>query len=88
MPSAFAEQLAGCEVAIHAMRVIFADGDMEGVLLVDALNAFNSLNHRVTLLNMFQLHMPPLATILTNTYCSASFLFVDSTSLLSQEGTT
>ena len=36
---------------------------------------------------MFQL-CPPLATILTNAYRSASFLFIDGTSLLSQEGTT
>ena len=36
---------------------------------------------------MFQL-CPPLATILTNTYRSASSLFIDGTSLLSQELTT
>ena len=69
------------------MRMIFADEDTEGVLLVDASNAFNSLNRHVALLNMFQL-CPPLATILTNTYRSASSLFIDGTSLLSQEGTT
>ena len=42
-----AGQRAGCEAAVHAMRMIFADEDTEGVLLVDASNAFNSLNHRV-----------------------------------------
>ena len=82
-----AGQRAGCEAAVHAMRMIFADEDTEGVLLVDASNAFNSLNRHVALLNMFQL-CPPLATILTNTYRSASSLFIDGTSLLSQEGTT
>ena len=69
------------------MREIFADQDTEGVLLVDASNAFNSLNRHAALLNMFQL-CPPLATILTNTYCSPSHLFIDGTSLLSREGTT
>ena len=67
--------------------MIFADEDTEGAVLVDASNAFNSLNHHVALLNMFQL-CPPLATILTNTYHSASSLFIDGSSLLSQEGTT
>ena len=79
-----AGQRAGCEAAVHAMREIFTD---QGVLLVDASNAFNSLNRRAALLNMFQL-CPPLATILTNTYRSASHLFINGTSLLSREGTT
>ena len=39
-----AGQRAGCEAAVHAMREIFADQDTEGVLLVDASNAFNSLS--------------------------------------------
>ena len=82
-----AGQHAGCEAAVHAMREIFADEGTEGILLVDASNAFNSLNHRAALLNMFHL-CPPLATILTNTYRSASHLFIDGSSLLSQEGTT
>ena len=77
-----AGQGAGCEAAVHAMREIFT----EGVLLVNGSNVFNSLNH-AALLNMFQLH-PPLATILTNTYHSASHIFIDGTSLLPQEGTT
>ena len=50
-----AGQRAGCEAAVHAMREIFADQDTEGVLLVDASNAFNSLNCHAALLNMFQL---------------------------------
>ena len=52
--------------------------------MLDASNAINSLNHRAALLNMFHL-CPPLAT---NTYHSASHLFIDGSSLLSQEGTT
>ena len=80
-------QRAGCEAAIHAMRLNFADEDTKGVMLVDAFNAFNSLNHHVILLNMFQL-CPPLANILTNTYRSAYSLFIAGISLLSQEDTT
>ena len=40
---------AGAEAAIHAMRTIFEDPATEGVILVDASNAFNSLNRRVAL---------------------------------------
>ena len=82
-----AGQRAGCEAAVHAMREIFTDKGTEGVLLVNASNTSNSLNCRAALLSIFQL-CPPLATILTNTYRSASHLFIDGTSLLSREGTT
>ena len=58
---------AGCEASVHAMRKIFTDEVTEGILLVDASNAFNSLIRHADLLNMFHL-CPPLATILTNTY--------------------
>ena len=64
-----------CEAAIHAMRDIFSDSLTERVLLVDASNAFNSLNRHAALLNMFH-WCPPLATTHTNTYCSAAALFV------------
>ena len=82
-----AGQHSGCEAAVHAMREVFADQGTEGVLLVDASNTFNFLNRCAALLNMFQL-CSPLPTILTNIYRSASHLFIDGTSLLSQEGTT
>ena len=56
-------------------------------MLVDVSIAFNSLNRRAALLNMFHL-CPPLATILTNTYRYASLLYIDGSSLLLQKGTT
>ena len=82
-----AAKCAVCEAAVHAIREIFADEGTKDIMLVDASNAFNSLNRCEVLLNMFRL-CPPLATILTNTYQSASYLFIDGSSLLSQEGTT
>ena len=59
----------------------------EAVLLVDANNAFNSLNRKVALLNIHQL-CPSIATILTNTYRENASLFIDGDTLFSQEGTT
>jgi len=74
-----AGQCGGCKAAIHPMRDLFDREDTDGILLVDASNAFNSwLNQRSGLLNMFHL-CPSFATILTNTYCLASFLFIDGT---------
>ena len=79
--------VAGCEAAAHAMREIYDDEDTEAVLLVDASNAFNSLNHQAALLSLFHL-CPSLATIHMKTYHSTSNLFIEGISLLSQEGTT
>ena len=39
-----AGQISGVEAAIHSMRSIFAEDSSEDMLLVDASNAFNSLN--------------------------------------------
>ena len=41
-------QKSGCEVAVHLRKRLY-DGDIEGVLLVDVTNAFNSLNRKVML---------------------------------------
>ena len=47
-----AGQSSGVEAAIHAMRTLFTSDDAEGMLLVDASNAFNSLNRAVALQNI------------------------------------
>ena len=39
-----AGQPAGCEAAVHAARQLYSEDDTQGILLVDATNAFNSLN--------------------------------------------
>ena len=82
-----AGQEAGCEAAIHAMRKIFSDDGNEGVLLVDASNAFNQLNRNVALHNIMTV-CPTIATVLINTYREDAELFVDSETLHSREGTT
>ena len=82
-----AGQDAGNEAAVHAMRAIFCDDSTEAVLLVDASNAFNSLNRQVALHNI-QAICPPLANILINTYRQDIPLFIDGRHIFSSEGTT
>ena len=59
---------AGAEAALHALRAVFEDATTEGILFVDASNAFNNLNRRVALRNI-RFVCPPIATVLTNCYC-------------------
>ena len=44
-----AGQKGGIEAAIHAMKEIYSEDKCEGLLMVDASNAFNSLNHNVAM---------------------------------------
>ncbi len=80
-------QEAACEAGIHVMRNLFKDDGVEATLMVDAPNAFNSLNREAALRNVC-IHCPVLATMLTNTYRNPSRLFIDCDHILSQEGTT
>ena len=82
-----AGQIVGIEAAIHTVVREFLSEDVEAVLLVDASNAFNSLNREAALHNI-QFSCPTLATALINIYREPTELFVDGLSLLSQEGTT
>ena len=82
-----AGHLSGCEAAVHAMRQVFEAPDTDAVILVDASNAFNSLNRQAALRNIHQL-CPALSKVLTNTYREDVQLFIDGEVLLSQEGTT
>ena len=45
-------QISGIEAAVHAVRSAFELETTEGVLLMDASNAFNNLNCEVALLNI------------------------------------
>ena len=78
----------GAEAAIHAMREIFTHDTTDAVILVDAKNAFNSLNRKVALHNL-QIICPPMSTIMINTYRQPSRLILfGSKEILSEEGTT
>ena len=79
---------AGSEAAIHAMKEMFEAEQSEAVLLVDAANAFNSVN-RQALLHNISISCPPMATFVKNCYQSAARLFVvGGKELRSKEGTT
>jgi len=84
---------AGIEGAIHAMNNLFSTHQNEstgwGVLLVDAANAFNSLN-RTSMLLHARLLWPRCARFLFNTYRGWSLLVLkgSSTYLYSKEGVT
>ena len=86
-----AGQPAGVESAIHAMRNIFEDEESDGVLLIDADNAFNRVNRAVALWNI-QFTCPAMKHILINFYRKSTRIFMRSDDaaweLLSQEGTT
>ena len=77
----------GAEAAIHAMKDIFSLETIDGVILVDAENAFNKLNRQVALHNM-QYLCPPFAKVLINTYRKPTRLFiVGGGEIASTEGT-
>ena len=79
---------ARAEAAIHAMHQIWDEKNTEEILLIDASNAFNSLNHKVALHNILILCRRPAITRI-NTYRRPSRLFVvGGRELQSQEGAT
>ena len=47
-----AGQESGCEAAVHVMSKIYKEEHTEAVLLVDAANAFNSVNRKIFLHNI------------------------------------
>lgn len=80
----------GVEAAIHAVRRIYEDPDTEAVLLVDAENAFNSLNRQAALNNL-QYICPEFFKYVLNTYRKPAQLHVansDDVQISSEEGTT
>ena len=61
-----AGQTAGTEAAAHAMDQAFQAREAEAVLLVDASNAFNSLNRHAALLNIRHICPSPSSSIPTD----------------------
>jgi hypothetical protein len=83
-----AGQPAACETVLHAMKRAFENEAADGLLLVDADNAFNRLKRMVALLNMRHI-CPSLSVILINCYRAPASLFVaGGLELRSEEGVT
>ena len=82
-----AMQVAGCEAAIHAMQDLSCDDRAEAALLVDASNAFNTVNYQAALKNISTL-CPALSMVLHITYGAATCLFATGQGKISlREGT-
>ena len=79
----------GVEAAVHATRRIFEEKDTEAIILVDASNAFNSLNRNAAL-NNIKIACPTLATYIINSYREPANLYVANSDkmILSEEGVT
>ena len=78
----------GTEAAIHSMKLIFEQDSTDAVILVDASNAFNSLNRKAALHNI-QIICPEFSTVLINTYQLTVLMFIQvGEEILSVEDTT
>ena len=80
---------AGCEAAVHSVVETFnVEVDAEGVLQVDAANAFNKINRKVMLHNI-KILCPYLSAYVYNSYALPARLFIQGgKELRSLEGTT
>ena len=79
---------AGCEAAVHAIQKIFLEENTEAVMLIDASNAFNSVNRNVFLHNVAVV-CPAISIYVKNCYTNPSRLFIiGGHELTSSEGTT
>ena len=66
---------AGCESLIHAMRTVYKEQSAEAVLLVNASNAFNSVNTNAFLHNA-EIICPLIAQQVKYFYSLSSHLFI------------
>ena len=82
-----AGQLGGVEAAVHSLCDKFRSDECEGVILLDAVNAFNNLNRKMALKNV-SFYCPDLSTFLGNIYGSPRQLFAGDDILHSAEGAT
>ena len=80
---------AGCEVAVHSMKQVLESEETHGIaiVLVDASNAFNTLNREVALRNLLRLY-PSITRVLINACRGDGNLYIDCETFSSQEGTT
>ena len=81
-------KVARSAAAIHAMHDVFNDDNTEGILLIDAENAFNSINRKALFHNL-KFICPVIATNISSCYmCPARLFIISGGELLPKEGTT
>ena len=78
---------SGAEAVVHFVREQFEADTAEACILVDASNAFNSVNRQVMLHNL-QRQYPEFGPVAVNMYRYQSRLFVSGSEIASSEGTT
>ena len=78
-------QKCGIEHAIHALRHEFETPQSEAMFLIDAENAFNSLNCKRALKNI-EILCPSHINALRNSFESPFLLFINGKTILSHEG--
>ena len=66
---------AGSKAAIHAIYDVYQQDETEAVFIVDADNAFNSINRNVMLHNIY-ITCPLITTFIANCYMEPPRLFV------------
>lgn len=78
---------SACEIASHAVKQSFASDSVDGALLVDANNAFNSVN-RIAALHNIPRVCPSAGTVFANCYREPIPLLLDGGEVVwSREGT-
>ena len=78
----------GCVGAIHVMNEVFNNPDTEAALLIDAENAFNSINRQTALANI-NIICPSIYRVLYNTYQTPIRMFIHGGGeIISCKGTT
>ena len=78
---------SGCEAAVHGLREHFESPETEAVILLDAENAFNSMNRKLAVHNIKYM-CPEVAQFLANSYQAPSKLRVGEVTIMSEEGWT
>jgi len=84
----YAGLASGIEAAIHAVKKSFEEDNSECLLLVDADNAFNKLNRKVSLENIKRLCPPCIHTYTTVNNIPAMLYLENGDRIQSQEGVT
>ena len=66
---------AGSKAAMHTISQVFVEEGTDGILLIDAIKAFNQMNRSVAL-HSIQITCKEMSLYISNTYRSPSRLYI------------